>query len=40
VEALGLRPDVRRIPITEAGCAAGALALGLGGSLCAAEAVS
>jgi alkylresorcinol/alkylpyrone synthase len=32
---LGLRPDVRRIPITEAGCAAGALALGLGGSLCA-----
>lgn len=33
-EALGLRPDVRRIPITEAGCAAGALALGLGASLC------
>jgi alkylresorcinol/alkylpyrone synthase len=35
-QELGLRPDVRRIPITEAGCAAGALALGLGGSLCAA----
>lgn len=35
-EDLGLRADVRRIPITEAGCAAGALALGLGGSLCAA----
>jgi alkylresorcinol/alkylpyrone synthase len=35
VQELGLRPDVRRIPITEAGCAAGALALGLGGSLCA-----
>ena len=34
-EELGLRPDVRRIPITEAGCAAGALALGLGASLCA-----
>jgi len=34
-QALGLRPDVRRIPITEAGCAAGALALGLGASLCA-----
>ncbi len=33
-QELGLRPDVRRIPITEAGCAAGALALGLGGSLC------
>jgi alkylresorcinol/alkylpyrone synthase len=30
---------VRRIPITEAGCAAGALALGLGGSLCASGAV-
>jgi alkylresorcinol/alkylpyrone synthase len=29
---LGLRPDVRRIPITESGCAAGALALGLAGS--------
>ncbi len=26
---LGLRPDVRRIPITESGCAAGALALGM-----------
>ena len=38
-QALGLRPDVRRIPITEAGCAAGALALGLGGSLCAGGAV-
>lgn len=38
-EALGLRPDVRRYPITEAGCAAGALALGLGGSLCASGAV-
>jgi alkylresorcinol/alkylpyrone synthase len=37
-QELGLRPDVRRIPITEAGCAAGALALGLGGSLCAAGA--
>jgi len=34
-QELGLRPDVRRIPITEAGCAAGALALGLGASLCA-----
>lgn len=34
-QELGLRPDVRRIPITEAGCAAGALALGLGGTLCA-----
>lgn len=30
---LGLRPDVRRIPITESGCAAGALALGLAASL-------
>jgi alkylresorcinol/alkylpyrone synthase len=30
---LGLRPNVRRIPITESGCAAGALALGLAGSL-------
>lgn len=39
VQELGLRPDVRRIPITEAGCAAGALALGLGGSLCAGGAV-
>lgn len=29
---LGLRPDVRRIPITESGCAAGALALSLAGS--------
>jgi alkylresorcinol/alkylpyrone synthase len=38
-QALGLRPDVRRIPITEAGCAAGALALGLGGSLCASGAL-
>ena len=26
---LGLRPDIRRIPITESGCAAGALALGM-----------
>lgn len=26
--ALGLRPDVRRLPITESGCAAGALATG------------
>jgi alkylresorcinol/alkylpyrone synthase len=32
VPALGLRADVRRIPITESGCAAGALALGLAGS--------
>jgi len=39
-QALGLRPDVRRIPITEAGCAAGALALGLGGSLCAGGAMT
>jgi alkylresorcinol/alkylpyrone synthase len=31
--ALGLRRDVRRIPITESGCAAGALALGLAGTL-------
>jgi alkylresorcinol/alkylpyrone synthase len=30
---LGLRSDVRRVPITEAGCAAGALALGLAGTL-------
>ncbi len=29
VPALGLRSDVRRVPITESGCAAGALALGL-----------
>jgi alkylresorcinol/alkylpyrone synthase len=29
---LGLRPDVRRIPITESGCAGGALALGIAGS--------
>jgi alkylresorcinol/alkylpyrone synthase len=29
---LGLRSDVRRIPITESGCAAGALALGVAGS--------
>jgi alkylresorcinol/alkylpyrone synthase len=33
---LGLRADVRRLPITESGCAGGALALGLGASLCAA----
>lgn len=33
VPALGLRRDVRRIPITESGCAAGALALGLAGDL-------
>jgi alkylresorcinol/alkylpyrone synthase len=32
VPALGLRSDVRRIPITESGCAAGALALGVAGS--------
>src|SRR5262245_24676312 len=31
--ALGLRHDVRRLPITESGCAAGALALGLAGTL-------
>lgn len=30
---LGLRSDVRRIPITESGCAAGALALGLAAAL-------
>ena len=30
---LGLRPDARRIPITESGCAAGGLALGLAASL-------
>jgi alkylresorcinol/alkylpyrone synthase len=29
---LGLRSDVRRVPITESGCAAGALALNLAGS--------
>ena len=32
-QRLGLRPDVRRIPITEAGCAGGALALGLAATL-------
>jgi alkylresorcinol/alkylpyrone synthase len=32
VPALGLRRDVRRVPITESGCAAGALALGLASS--------
>ncbi len=32
VPALGLRSDVRRVPITESGCAAGALALGLAGA--------
>jgi alkylresorcinol/alkylpyrone synthase len=31
--ALSLRTDVRRVPITESGCAAGALALSLGGDL-------
>jgi alkylresorcinol/alkylpyrone synthase len=31
--ALGLRPEVRRVPITESGCAAGALALSLAGDL-------
>jgi alkylresorcinol/alkylpyrone synthase len=36
-ERLGLRPDVRRIPITESGCAAGALALGLAASLARSE---
>jgi alkylresorcinol/alkylpyrone synthase len=30
---LGLRHDVRRLPITESGCAAGGLALGLAGTL-------
>jgi alkylresorcinol/alkylpyrone synthase len=35
-QELGLRSDVRRIPITEAGCAAGALALGVGATFCAA----
>lgn len=33
--AIGLRSDVRRFPITESGCAAGALALGLAGTLAA-----
>ena len=33
VPALGLRSDLRRVPITESGCSAGALALGLGHSL-------
>jgi alkylresorcinol/alkylpyrone synthase len=33
VPLLGLRADVRRIPITESGCAAGALALGLAATL-------
>jgi alkylresorcinol/alkylpyrone synthase len=33
VRLLGLRPDVRRIPITESGCAGGALALSLGADL-------
>jgi len=37
-QELGLRPDVRRVPITEAGCAAGALALGLAGTFAAAGA--
>ncbi len=32
-QELGLRRNVRRIPITESGCAAGALALGLAGTL-------
>lgn len=32
-ERLGLRADTRRIPITESGCAAGALALGLAADL-------
>jgi len=31
-QRLGLRTDVRRIPITESGCAAGALALSMAGS--------
>ncbi len=30
---LGLRPDVKRIPITESGCAAGTLALGIASSM-------
>jgi len=34
-QQLGLRPDARRIPITEAGCAAGALALGIAGTFAA-----
>lgn len=33
VPRLGLRHDLRRFPITESGCAAGSLALGLAGSL-------
>lgn len=33
VPALGLRSDVKRIPITESGCAAGALAIGLASDL-------
>lgn len=33
VERLGLRSNVRRVPITESGCAAGGLALGLAASL-------
>lgn len=33
VPRLGLPPNVKRIPITESGCAAGALALGLAGDL-------
>ncbi len=32
-QELGLRRDARRIPITESGCAGGALALGLAGTL-------
>jgi alkylresorcinol/alkylpyrone synthase len=32
VPALGLRRDVKRVPITESGCAAGALALGIAGT--------
>ena len=31
-QELGLRPDVLRVPVTESGCAAGALALGLAGT--------
>jgi len=38
--ALGLRKDVRRVPLTEAGCAAGATALGLARDLLAASARS
>jgi len=33
---LGLRPDVQRIPVTEAGCAGGVLGMGLGSALAAA----